>query len=171
MLAAMRLPIALMTLALVAAPAVALPAITSAYTKLDLDRCTRLDRGEEPQSASWRCSGYKGTALFVQNGDDRYDVDAGLEDRDALWADGFDYPGATVEWRLSRGKPFAIIYRLTSAATDRPRTSRLMIETVGGPRPGCRVAVVDGSLPNANALARAAADRILAARAPCLTPE
>ena len=144
--------------------------ITSAYTSLDLDKCARIDRGEEPQSASWRCKGFAGVPLFVQNGDDRYDVDAGREDADELWADGFDYPGATVEWRLARGKPFAIIYRLNSANPDAPKWSRLMVETLGRTSPGCRVASIDGRSRNANAEARRAADRVLSGAVRCLKP-
>jgi len=144
--------------------------ITSAYTSLDIDKCTRIDRGEEPQSASWRCKGFAGVPLFVQNGDDRYDVDAGREDADELWADGFDYPGATVEWRLARGKPFAIIYRLISANPDAPKWSRLMVETIGRKAPGCRIASIDGRSRNANAEARRAADRVLNGNVRCLKP-
>ncbi|HEY0628647.1 MAG TPA: hypothetical protein VGD23_04900 [Sphingomicrobium sp.] len=145
--------------------------VASAYTNLDLDRCRRLDRGEEPQSASWRCKGFAGVALFVQNGDDRYDVDAGAEDLDELWADAFDYPGRRVEWRLAGGRPFAIIYRLVSSAPDGPKQSWLIVETIAGAQPGCRVAQVPGSSPNANALARVSADRILLSRPACLKPE
>ena len=159
-------------LLLAATPVVAASKVTSAYTGLDLDHCTRLDRGETPESTEWRCSGYRGIALFVQNGDDRYDVDAGVEDEDALWAATFDYPGKTLEWRLSAGKPFAIIYRLESANPDRPRTTMLVVETVGSRgRPGCRVAMIPGSAKNANQQARTAADRLLRARPACLKPE
>lgn len=145
--------------------------ITSAYTQIDLDKCAAIDRGEEPQSASWRCKGYAGIPLFVQNGDDRYDVDAGREDADELWADGFDYPGATVEWRLARGKPFAIIYRLNSANPEAPKWSRLMVETIGGAKPGCRVASIDARARDANIQARRAADRVLSGPLRCLKPE
>jgi hypothetical protein len=144
--------------------------ITSAYTKLDLDKCARIDRGEEPQSATWRCRGYAGVPLFVQNGDERYDVDAGREDADELWADGFDYPGATVEWRLARGKPFAIIYRLNPANPEASKWSRLMVETIGRAKPGCRVASIDARGKNANAEARRAADQILSGSLRCLKP-
>jgi hypothetical protein len=155
-----------------ATPVVAAPKVTSVYTGLDLDHCTRLDRGETPESTQWRCSGHRGVALFVQNGDDRYDVDAGAEDEDALWAATFDYPGRTVEWRLSGGKPFAIIYRLESANPERPRTTVLVVETIGSRgRPGCRVAMIPGSTRNANEQARSAADRLLRARPACLKPE
>lgn len=141
--------------------------ITSVYTQLDLQRCKHVNRGEEPQSASWRCTGFAGVPLFVQSGDDRYDVDAGREDRDELWADGFDYPGGTVEWRLAGGRPFAIIYRLNSSG-DAPTSSRLLVETIGRSLPGCRVASIDARAQDANGRARRAADLILAGGAACL---
>lgn len=163
---------AIIAIALTGSVADAQPArVTSAYTKLDLDKCKRIDTVEEPQSASWRCKGYAAVPLFVQNGDDRYDVDAGREDADELWADGFDYPGATVEWRLARGKPFAIIYRLDSANPDNPKWSRLMVETIGRAKPGCRVASIDARRPSANAEARRAADLVLSGPLRCLKPE
>ena len=165
--------LAALTIALATGAASAEPAaITSTYTKLDLDRCEVLDNGETPQSMEWRCGGHGGIALFVQNGDDRYDIDAGMQDEDALWADTFDYPGDTVEWRLHADKPFAIIYRLKSANPDHPATSSLVVETVGkdGKR-GCRVAKIDGASPEANVLARKAADALLTGPAACLKPE
>ena len=146
--------------------------ITSAYTKLDLDACSREDKGEEPQSQSWRCSGLGGIPLYVQNGDDRYDVDAGLEDNDAFWNDHFDYPGATVEWRLLGGTPFAIIYRLTASNLEQSRSSVLIVETVGrSAKPGCRVARIPGSAADANQRARDVADRLLRQPPFCLRPE
>ena len=165
---------AILALMLAVAPAAswAQPRITSAYTTLNLDRCTPLDRGETPEWAEWRCAGYRRISLFVQNGDDRYDVDAGIADEDEIWANTFDYPGKTVEWRISAGRPFAIIYRLLPANPDAPRVSTLFVETIGTRgRPGCRVAMISGSAKNANAQARTAADRILSSRPPCLEPQ
>jgi hypothetical protein len=160
------------SLLLASSAAAAEPRISSAYTKLDLDHCTQLDRGETPESSEWRCAGYRGVPLFVQNGDERYDVDAGVQDEDALWANTFDYPGKTVEWRLNAGKPFAIIYRLLPANPEAPQTTTLVVETVGarGKR-GCRVAMIKGSARDANQQARSAADRLLRAPAGCMKPE
>lgn len=111
---------------------------------------------------------FAGVPLIVQNGDDRYDIDAGLADDDELWAETFDYPGKTVEWRLAGGRPFAIIYRLTVANPDAPRGSRLIVETIGDAKPGCRIASIDGRARRANALAREAADRVFAGKAVCI---
>jgi len=164
--------IAIIALLLAGSAAGTPPGITSAYTTLALDRCTQLDKGETPEWTEWRCSGHRGIALFVQNSDDRYDVDAGVEDKGALWADTFDYPGKTVEWRLHAGKPFAVIYRLVSANPERERTSTLVVETVGTRgKPGCRVAMIPGSAAKANEQARAAADKILNGRTTCLKAE
>lgn len=158
-----------LVLALAAAqPQVPTNGITSAYTKLDLDRCKSIDADGQAQSATWHCIGFGGVKLIVQNGDDRYDIDAGLEDLDDFWADSFDYPGTTVEWRLQRGKPFAVIYRLVSSSDGVPKSSRLNVETIGRDSPGCRVASIDGSLRNANERARDAADRIATGGAACM---
>lgn len=163
----MRLALLAFALILIGSPSTAQPArITSAYTSLDLDRCKSVDR-EELASAWWRCKGFAGIPIFVQNGDDRYDVDAGREDNDELWSDTFDYPGKSVEWRIARGKPFAIIYRLDSANPDAPKWSRLLVETIGRKSPGCRVASINGRARDANAQARRVADRILSGAVRC----
>ncbi len=165
----MRTALVALAVLLAASPSASQPArITSVYTTLDIDRCTDLDKVPEPASGRWRCKGYGGIPLFVQDGDLRFDVDAGREDNDELFSDSFDYPGKTVEWRLNRGKPFAIIYRLDSANPEQPKWSRLMVETIGGAAPGCRVAVIDGARPRANEQARNAADQILRGKVRCL---
>ena len=162
---------AIVALVFGAAGAAAEPvAVTSAYTKLDLDRCKLV--GEGPQWAEWRCKGHGRIPLFVQNGDDRYDVDAGTADEDLLWAHSFDYPGEVVEWRIKAGVPFAIIYRLRSASPDIPASSKLVVETIGrGGKRGCRVAQIDGAVPNANVVARRAADALLSTTPACLRPQ
>lgn len=165
----MRMALPAFAILLAASPAAAQPArITSSYTTLDLDRCTVLDKVPVPDSGRWRCKGYAGVPLFVQDGDLRFDVDAGREDNGQSSTDSFDYPGKTVEWRLNRGKPFAIIYRLDSANPEAPKWSRLMVETIGAKSPGCRVAVINARTRGANEQARQAADRILSGKARCL---
>lgn len=165
----MRTALLALGLILVSAPATSQSnRATSAYTSLDIDKCARIDRDREPASARWRCKGYAGIPLFVQDGDDRFDVDAGREDQDEHWSDSFDYPGKTVEWRLNRGKPFAIIYRLDSANPDAPKWSRLMVETIGRGAPGCRVAAIEARSRGANEQARKAADQILRGKVRCL---
>lgn len=143
--------------------------VTSAYSGLDLKRCKLLERGTEGGWAVWRCPGYKGVPLIVESGDGRHDFDAGVPDQEDHWSSPFDDIPARVEWRLDRGKPFAIIYRLTVATPKRPRTSRLLVETIGRRgRPGCGIADIPGHAPDANAVARRAADHILVRTARCL---
>lgn len=166
----MRLPL-LLTLLLLAAPAAAQPGgVTSAYTKLDLDKCAPLTPDGEPGWTEWRCEGFDRVSLYVQSADDRYDLDAGARDEDARWSASFDYPGDTVEWRLKDGRPFAIIYRLRNANPELPARSTLVVEAVGSEgKTGCRVAEVDGATADANTVARRAADDLLAKPAECLT--
>lgn len=150
----------LCALAPAAAPAPAQPA-SSRYTMLDLHRCRTLERIEEGESVRLRCPGLAGIPLFVNSGDGREEIDAGIDDGAWESMPSFNTLGERVEWRLSGGRPFAIIYRLRLAATENARAgSALIVEAIGRPgAPGCRIGVVDGALPDANARARALADR------------
>ena len=145
---------------LAAAPAAAQPGrITSVYTGLDIARCARTAHDDEGSSSTWRCRGLAGIPLIVMSGDDRVDIDAG-EDNGEWEAPGrFSVPGPRVEWRLRGGRAFAVIYRLLLSGDGLPNTSLLAVESIGRPgHAGCLVAMIDGALPNANALARARAD-------------
>ena len=148
---------------LLALTAAAAPAQTmrSRYTSLDLRRCRTLERIPEGDSLRLLCPGLAGIPLFVNQGDGRAEIDAGYDDGRWESLPGFNSLGDRVEWRLSGGRPFAIIYRLRLAATENaPAGSALIVEAIGhGPRtPGCRLGLVDGALPDANARARALAD-------------
>lgn len=116
------------------APATPRAPLSSAYTRIDLDRCKLIYREAEGASATWRCPGLGKIPLFVKLGDERFDIDAGREGRDLIDSMAFDEVPSTVEWRLKLGVPFAIIYRLTVANLELPKTSRLLVETVGGPK-------------------------------------
>ena len=140
--------------------AVAQPA-TSAYTPLDIDRCTLIEEIEEGAGALWRCPGRGGIGLFVATGDGRFDVDAGVDND--IWESlvAFNRPGPQVEWRMRRGRPFAIIYRLLWDDGVGGRGSSLIVETIGRRgAPGCEVARIEGATANANEAARARADAI-----------
>jgi hypothetical protein len=147
--------------ALSATPAPA-QTVTSRYTMLDLRRCRTLEIIPEGESVRLRCPGLAGIPLFVNEGDGRSEIDAGYDDGEWESLPAFNTIGDRVEWRLSGGRPFAIIYRLRTAATEgAPAGSALIVEAIGhGARaPGCRIGVVDGALPDANVRARALADR------------
>jgi hypothetical protein len=145
--------------ALAPAPAAA-QTFSSVYTALDLDRCRTLEVIPEGESVRRRCPGLGAIPLFVNAGDGRFDVDAGADN--GLWESrgGFNEIGPRIEWRRRNGRPFAIIYRLRLTSPEQPPGSSLIVETIGRRgAPGCQVATVDGSLADANARARAIADR------------
>ncbi|HEX8640423.1 MAG TPA: hypothetical protein VF704_04625 [Allosphingosinicella sp.] len=141
------------------AAAVPAAANDSLYTDLDLDRCRILEQVEEGESVSWECPGQAGIPLFVSSGDGRFDIDAGVPNDEWETLPPFNNPGPRVEWRVDGPGSQAIIFRLVSADPERPG-SALFVATVGrAGAPGCTVAVIDGSLRNANRRARQIADR------------
>ena len=166
------MPEAMIAAMLMAAPATLAsanpPKITSAYTKFDHNRCTRLAEDKETGSAISRCPGYRGIPLFLSYDDEREDLDAGLQNQASAVEGPMHNANETIEWRLADGKPFAIIFRI---ATFRPyaRWARLIVETIGEPdRPGCPIAEFDAFKRNANVAARRAADAVLTGKAGCV---
>jgi hypothetical protein len=142
------------------APAAA-QTIASRYTSVDTRRCRTLEIIPEGDSVRRRCPGLAGINLYVNEGDGRSEIDAGADDGQWESLPAFNTIGDRIEWRLSDGRPFAIIYRLrTSASPDHVAGSALVVERIGrGPAaPGCRLGIVDGALPEANARARSLAD-------------
>jgi len=146
--------------ALVAAPAAAQSPADSAYTDLDTDDCQILSQVEEGESVSWLCPGFRTFPVYVNAGDGRFDVDAGIDDDAFDTIPEFNAPGPRVEWRLRDRAPFAIIYRLREVAID-ARGSTLFVETIGtAGTAGCTVATVAGDVLNANQVARDLADAL-----------
>lgn len=144
---------------LLASLAAAAPAGSSVYTPLDLDRCRVIERIEEGESVSLRCPGLAGIPLFVNAGDGRHDVDAGVDNNQWESLPGFNRLGPRVEWRRRGGTPVAIIYRHILTGEQAPG-SVLAVESIGRQgRPGCLIALIGGALANGNALARDRADR------------
>jgi hypothetical protein len=136
--------------------------ISSRYTMVDLRRCRTLEVIPEGESVRRRCPGLAGISLYINEGDGRFEIDAGIDDGRWESLPAFNTVGERIEWRLSGGRPFAIIYRLrASSSPDQAAASALIVERIGqGPRvPGCRLGLVDGALPDANIRARALADR------------
>ena len=141
---------------------------SSAYTQVDLEQCTVTDsESEEGQWAQRHCPGYKGVRLFVDDGDGRFDVDAGSRNPMFETIGAFNDPPETVEWRLDNGVPFAVIYRLHDVSMESGsggdsgrKRSVLFVESIGkagGPH-GCTVAQIAGDTPEPNRRARELAD-------------
>lgn len=134
--------------------------IASNYSRLDLDRCTLIEQLVEGESASWKCTGLGGAPLFVNSGDGRFDIDAGADDGRFDTIPGFNETGDTIEWRMTDGRPFAIVYRLRDISPEGDGSSTLFVKSVGTQEaPGCLIAQVPGSAREANVLAREQADR------------
>jgi hypothetical protein len=148
-------------LAAFSAAAAAAQPITSRYTILDPHRCRTIEAIPEGDSVRQLCPGLAGIPLFVNEGDGRSEIDAGIDDGRWESLAPFNTIGDRIEWRLAGGRPFAIIYRLRVAASaEYPAQSSLIVEAIGRRgAPGCRLGVVDGALPDANLRARALADR------------
>ena len=152
-------------LALAGGSSAAAAAADSVYTPLTLDACRVLERVEEGESVRWLCPGHAGIPLFVSAGDGRFDVDAGIDNGEWESLPAFNRLGPRVEWRRRDRRPVAIIFRHILTGGERDTGSVLAVESVGRRgRPGCLVALIGGALPNANALARMAADRAAAFR-------
>jgi len=142
----------------VAAPAAAQRA-TSTYTPLDTERCQVIEQIEEGSSVRWRCPGRGGVALFLNAGDERFDLDAGIDNGEWESIAPMNAPGPNVEWRLHGGRPVAIIYRLTPLPGSEGGAPTLIVETIGARgRPGCELARIDATRADANLVARAEAD-------------
>ena len=139
--------------------------ITSAYTKYNIDRCKRLAASAEESFGSFTCKGYGGLEFYFAEGDLRTFM--------AYGAHGFEHCSAqqtfghfntitpTVEWRLDNGKPFAAIQRWhVSDLDDANKTESWLGVTKIEEANSCRVAIVLGSLPDANEKARKVADTL-----------
>ena len=141
----------------VAAPAAA-QRPTSTYTQIDPVHCEVLHQETEGASVRWRCPGWGGIPLYLNSGDDRFDLDAGVDNEVWESLDPLNSLGPNVEWRLHGGRAVAIIYRLIpSPEAEAP--ALLIVETIGRRgRPGCEFARVNVQRADANARARSEAD-------------
>ncbi|MCR2832482.1 hypothetical protein [Parerythrobacter lacustris] len=138
----------------------AAPQFASTYTDFDLAKCEVLsEEREEGSSAEYRCPGFGELPLLVQEGDGRFDLDAGGDDGGFQTIGAFNDIGDTVEWRLKNGQPFAVIFRFLDVTEEAKGRTVLAVETVTRlGLPACRVAQIAGDTPDANQKARELAD-------------
>ncbi|MBK5951849.1 hypothetical protein CH339_06255 [Rhodobium orientis] len=144
--------------------------IDSAYTKLDLNACPIVDQNLE--EGSWtlvRCAGYRGRPVFVGEGDLRFFVWFDQRKSDEPLASQtlgpFNTIGETTEWRLRRvggeWQAFATILRYRTSLNDDQDQGEVLVVSQLQPGATCHIAYVDARTnPDANALARDAADRL-----------
>jgi hypothetical protein len=149
-------------LASMATPAVA---AESVYQPLNEADCPRVASDEV--GATFFCHGPDGTPFLLTEGDLRMSVTfggVGPGSRPPFQSFGsFNSLGELVEWRMEQGVPFATILRFLLDPGDGGTQGQvLVVSKVGaGQSPGCVAAYVDAlANPDANELARDAADRI-----------
>ena len=133
---------------------------TSSYTPLDLGNCeiVTVAHAGEGDWASRRCR-RGGVTLFINEDDARFDIDAGVDNGEWESPSQLNELGPQLEWRMERGRPFALIYRYTISEAMPGGRSMLAVESIGRPgRPGCLIALITAS-PAANVRARQIADR------------
>ena len=151
--------------ALVALATPAYAGFNSAYTEIDLDECLVLDADDF--GASWSCTGYKGYPLMVTEGDLRFSLVYGFGARagDGQTLPPFNHLGEKLEWRLSnklgRWMPIATIVRYFTADPETGEDKgQVLVVTQLVEGNSCHIAYIDAlANPNANELAREAADR------------
>lgn len=143
-------------------------AVTSAYTKINLEDCDVLQRPgtEDTFGGSWICEGFQGIPVYVAEGDLRMFVSFGErfaeEPAASQTLPNFNTINDTLEWRLRSGVPFATILRWFPSLDEAGKTGSVLIVTQllsGGET--CQIARVDARANReANVLARQAADQL-----------
>lgn len=151
------------TLAIAAAPAVA---AESAYQPLREADCPKVASDEA--GATYFCHGVDGTPFLITEGDLRMSVTfggVGPGSQPPFQSfQSFNSLGELIEWRMEGGAAVATILRWHIDPGDGSKPGQvLVVSKVGkGQTPGCVVAYVDAlANPDANELAREAADRIV----------
>lgn len=148
--------------------------ITSAYTKLDLEKdCTFISEYENGASAT--CKGYEDIEVHFSEGDLRQQVRYGvINDEDTNWESfsEFNHINDTIEWRIKNAKPFATILRWFISNTDpdegqptqKTRGNILVVSKIGTEEKpqSCIIGYVDARAnKDANVIARQVADGYL----------
>lgn len=145
----------------------ALAAFDSVYTDINLDECTIIESSDF--GTSWACAGHKGFPVRIAEGDLRFFVSygfgAGDEPAAGQTPPPFNTLGPKIEWRLSNAsgpfKPIATIVRYFVSKDDGASEGQLLVVTQLGEGTTCQIAYIDAlANPNANELARQAADEL-----------
>jgi hypothetical protein len=140
--------------------------ISSAYTTYNLDKCKRISAAEEQSSGEYICKGYHGNDIYWAEGDLRTSIAYGKNPKNHCSVRqgfaGFNSVDSTVEWRLENGKPFAAIqrWRVSYDPDDAEKVKTWLAVTRLEKGNSCRVALIEGAVPNANEKAREAADKL-----------
>lgn len=154
-------------LVLLATAAPARAAFESAYTELDFGQCLVLEADDFGVRRA--CPGHRGYPVWVAEGDLRFFVSYGFsaprEPAAGQTPPPFNTLGPRIEWRLSnasgRWMPVATILRFMLDPAEGRAPGEVLVVTRLGEGRTCHIAYIDARAnPDANALARAAADRL-----------
>jgi hypothetical protein len=165
-----RLAVAMTTVvvAMAAAQGAPRPIVVSAHSSTAAENCWPIDGGKAAEDNGTRvCRGKANLVVLINKGDARETVSIGHNRVEAAKEPAaqssfgpFNTALRSVEWRIAGGNPFAIIqrWRDTAPGSD-PKP--LLVVTRLPPGAVCPVAYVDAAAnPNADELARQAADEI-----------
>jgi hypothetical protein len=149
-------------------PSAAVAAPKSVYTTFDFKKCKVLHAAvpDEEDGGSYLCKGYGGLTMYFASGDLREMMAFGKEPQNHCAAtqmfSQFNSAGATIEWRVNQGKPFATIQRWTVSISgeDSEKTASWLVVSKLEAKNSCRMAIVEGAMPGANAKARELADQL-----------
>jgi hypothetical protein len=155
-----------LTVVLLAAPSLCAAENTSAYTDFKIETCKQIDPPDEQvdDGGSVLCDGHGGLKVYWAGGDLRdylaYGADPEMHCSRWQTFNRFNSSSDKIEWRLKDGKPIAVIHRWSVAHGDEatPQTKSWLVVTKLEEHDSCRMAIVEGSLPDANLKAREAAD-------------
>ena len=149
--------------------------ISSSYTSTAPKDCRVRSANNGVDDSTIRvCPGKNGLIVLISEDDLRESVSVGRnrlaaskEPAAETWFGPFNSTTNTVEWRAANGRPYAIIQRWHIADNadrdkdDRPIAKPMLAVTRLAPGAVCHVAYIDVQAnPNANELARKAADEI-----------
>lgn len=140
----------------------------SAYTRIE--NCLLVEELNDPPIAISACPGYRGTTVVLVGAEHGSAVAFGPRGHDAQFNEGpprrapLRMPGEVVEWRIAGGEAHAAILRWFNVNYENETAGNWLV--VAALRPegavsACQAAYVDAlAVPDANALARAIADRL-----------
>lgn len=123
---------------------------------------------DEEDGGSYLCPGYGNLKTYFAAGDLREMTAFGTAPENHCAAtqtfSQFNSSNATIEWRMAEGKAFATIQRWTVSVSgeNSEKTASWLVVTKLDPENSCHMAIVEGSMPGANAKARELADRLSA---------
>jgi hypothetical protein len=154
-------PLAL-ALSAAAGPAAA-QLVNANWTSLSFDECTVVTTDDF--GSTWACPGLKGLPVMVHESERRFRISYGLTSTAEKAADQtlppVNTPVGEIEWRVSNAegsyKPFATIVAF-ELESEGETTGTVLVVTRVAPGATCHVAYVDTVNPDAEKLARQAAD-------------